>query len=446
MEKPLDRASSQAEPGRLENPLPSSRASRHRVRDAVFACILCVMLCGPAVLAVTLRVSDVQLPSWLTAVDGAYLEGESDKVVLRGTVSLEGFQSGELQAKLEEGVGKRIPAKGAALMTTAAWQRGAIEASNALFSWPCYPTFYDSAVLAVPAAERLTEMPEQASGVLLRRLENVSGALSAFAKRHADQRTFMYLAPDAQNVEGAVALGLMSNPLTYDRSADALLAHADGYEWIDGQVSYDDYLAGWYRTDHHWNVFGSHQAYERIATALGKQDDLLRPTGSILVDDPPFFGSYARLGLDETYSDDIPELVFDAIPAYTAFVDGEEADPVKLLNTDLSDTDWIDNKYSNRYSEFFHNDFGLIEIHNDACESDEELVLVADSYSNCMERFLAAHYKRTYVLDARHTKQTLDEFMAQHENVADVVVLMRLPDLEDEEVVNFLAPSDPAQA
>ncbi|NHM15569.1 hypothetical protein GMI69_02630 [Eggerthellaceae bacterium zg-887] len=443
MEKPLDRASFQAEPGLPANPSP---ASRHRVRDAVFACILCVMLCGPAALTVTSRVSDVQLPSWLTAVDGAYLAGVSNKVKMGGTVSLEGFQSGELQAKLEDGVGKRIPAKGAALMATAAWQRGAIEASNALFSWPCYPTFYDSDIVAVPAAERLAEMPAPMTEKSLLWLGNTSEALSAFAKRHADQRTFMYLAPDSQNVEGAVASGLMSNPFTYGQAADAMLARADGYAWIDGQVSYDDFLAGWYKTDHHWNVLGSYQAYERIATALGKEDDLLRPTGSVRVDGPPFFGSFARRGLDEAYSDDIPELVFDDLPTYTVLIKGKEVDPSELVETDFSNITWVDNKYSNRYGEFFHVDYGLIEIHNDVCESDEELVIVADSFSNCMERFLAAHYRTTYVLDARHTKQTLDDFLAQHENVADIVFLMREPNVVDKDVIDFLAPSDPAQA
>ncbi len=446
MEKPLDRASSKAGSARPAHSSHPSPAPRHRVRDAVFACILCAMLCGPAALALTLRTTDVQLPSWLTAVDGAYLAGESDKVKMGGTVSLEGFQSGKLQAKLEDGVGKRIPAKGAALMATAAWQRGAIEASNALFSWPCHPSFYDSDILVVPAQERLTELPEQATEALLREAENASDALSAFAKRHADLRTFVYLAPDAQNVDGAVAAGLMSDPLTYAKTADAMLARADGYAWIDGQVSYDDFLAGWYKTDHHWNVLGAYQAYERIATALGKGDDLLRPTGSAFVGGPPFFGSYARRGLDEAYSDDIPELVFDAFPAYTVYIKGKKVEPSELVETDFSGISWVDNRYSNRYSEFFHNDYAHIEIHNDACKTDEELVIVADSYSNCMERFLAAHYKKVYVLDARLIKQTLDAYLAEHENVSDVVFLMRKPDLVDEDLMNFLVPSDPAQA
>lgn len=51
--------------------------------------------------------------------------------------------------------------------------------------------------------------------------------------------------------------------------------------------------------------------------------------------------------------------------------------------------------------------------------------IVGDSYTNCMERFLAANFATTYVLDPRNDERAIDEFLAEHPDVDNVLFLMR---------------------
>ncbi|NHM14482.1 DHHW family protein [Xiamenia xianingshaonis] len=425
MEKPLDRASSQAEPDRPENSSPSLRASRHRVRDAVFACILCVMLCGPAVMLVAERVFDLQLPSWLTAEDAAFLSGTSNEIDLAGNASLDGFAAGSFQTSFDDAVGKCVPMKGTALMTTSAWQRGAIEASNALFRWPCFLTNYDSWIVAVPSEGRLLELPPSWSQETMDNMGRVAEALSTLSERHPNVQVKAYLAPDSQNASGVPTAGLLSNPLTYEQLREAFLAHADADLWVDGQVTHEEFLQKWYKSDHHWNVLGAFQAYQRIATSLGLEGELLQDRGTVTVEGPSFYGSLARRGLDDDCGDRVLDLAFDDFPTFSVQIDGTPADARELVEGPSSAVEWADNRHANRYSEYFHGDYGQITITNEESASENELVLVADSYSNCMERFLAAHYRTTYVIDLRHSSVVIDEFLDEHPEVTDVVYLMR---------------------
>ena len=65
-------------------------------------------------------------------------------------------------------------------------------------------------------------------------------------------------------------------------------------------------------------------------------------------------------------------------------------------------------------------------------------MIVGDSYSNAMERFLAAHYATTYVLDPRHLDETADEFLASHQKVTDAVFIMRSSNLTSSATERFL--------
>lgn len=111
-----------------------------RPRNILFASVLCMLLCGPALIGLA-PWSGVALPSWLTADDAAYLSGGIVEADPAAYASLEGFSSGEFQIAAEDAVGNCIPMKAMALLANAALQRSAIEASNALFGWECYPAF-----------------------------------------------------------------------------------------------------------------------------------------------------------------------------------------------------------------------------------------------------------------------------------------------------------------
>lgn len=395
-------------------------------RDIIFSVVLCGALCFPGALYVATHKMDAKVPGWLTMTTARYLQGYWDNVNVKKYVSGGGFLSGDLQNAFEDFLSENIPAKGVALLTNAAVQRSAIEASNVLFNWPCYPSFYSSTIGVDALHDRLFELPTNATDYAKQAIGKRAQAMTTFAERHADLRTFVYIAPDAGKVDDGPAVPLMSNPETYSWICEEFLSNkGDALLWIDGQVSEEDILKWWYKTDHHWNTLGAFDAYIRIAKALGFGEELLEPSGAQTIEQPRFYGASARVGLDGDYYDEVTELLFDSFPEYAVAIDGKEVAESELFETDLDAITWQSNQFANRYTELYHTDFATIEITNPASDSNKGLLIVGDSYTNCMERFLAAHYKTTYVFDPRNTSTTLDEFLAEHEDISDIVFLMR---------------------
>lgn len=410
-------------------------------RNITFALVISCILSSPAVLWVFEHVDSIDIPSWLSIEDATYLSGGRTDANISAVASLGGFFESDLQKALEDEIGNYIPAKATALLTNAQLQRSAIAASNILFQWDCYPTFYGSNLAVVPSEGRLVELAQTTTKGLVKSIQDTAERLSAFSLSHPDVNLYVYLGPDSQNVSGSPTGSLMASPLSYNDIESMMMKKEEesAFHWISGAVTYDEFLQNWYKTDHHWNIQGAFQAYQRIATALGFGDDLLNPSAEIVYEDPIFFGSFARRGLDEEHSDKITDYTFDNSQAFTVEISGQKATDQSLAHAhDYAEGQWDINPYANRYAEYYHTDYPLIKITNNSEDAKGELLIVGDSYSNSMERFLAAHYKTTYVIDPRHTPETLDDFLSTHKGIDDVVFIMRSTNLFSKAMLNFL--------
>lgn len=223
----------------VRSPVPANKT--RSIRDALFAGFLCLSLLGPLALWMAEEAGDIPLPPWLASEDAVYLAGGQTRGDIPGAASWEGFASGELQDAVESEVGSFIPAKATALFTTAGMQRGAIEASNALFGWNCYPTFYDSDIVAVPSEARLAEMAQVRTEPWTQEVSRTAEDVAAFAERHPELRVLAYVGPDSQNVAGSPTGELMSDPVTYDGLQALFKEHAGPFEWVSGAVTYDEF-------------------------------------------------------------------------------------------------------------------------------------------------------------------------------------------------------------
>lgn len=154
-----------------------------KVRNALLSGTLFLLLCGPALMGLAAW-GGVALPSWLTADDAAYLSGGIVEADPAAHASLEGFGSGEFQIAAEDAVGNCIPMKATALLANAALQRSAIEASNVLFGWECYPAFYGSSIAEMPSQHRLLEIAEKATDDTLASARRIREGLDALSLRH----------------------------------------------------------------------------------------------------------------------------------------------------------------------------------------------------------------------------------------------------------------------
>lgn len=361
-----------------------------------------------------------------------YLSGGMVEADVRGSASLEGFATGEFQEAVETEVGNYIPVKAMALLGHAALQRSFIDASNGIFRYECMPTYFGSGVVDVPEAGRLMEKTQKAATRLIKAATEAASVLDAFAERHADRRVFIYMATDSQMVEDSPVALQTTQAMTY---GDYRAIFEDGeasYAWIDGEVPFAEFDEEWFRTDHHWNIKGAFRGYETIARSLGFGESTVRASDVKAYESPLFRGTFARRGLNAVYSDQVLDYEMPLPPFRVKVGERGENPDILARSGAYEDGDWDDNAFASRYGEYFHGDYGLIVIENLSALSEGSLLIVADSYSNCMERYLATHYRTTYVLDPRHAEESVDAFLADHPDVKDVLVLMTSGDLTAE--------------
>ena len=121
----------------------------------------------------------------------------------------------------------------------------------------------------------------------------------------------------------------------------------------------------YYRSDHHWETPTAYQAYADILAVL-KPGEPTVGYEEIVWDDVPFFGSLSRSGLCPVSDSDFIRDYWIDLAGLEVVVDGEPIS-VNLLDhrSKYESGEMAEDPYTNRYAEYFHGDYGLIEIHNE---------------------------------------------------------------------------------
>lgn len=197
------------------------------------------------------------------------------------------------------------------------------------------------------------------------------------------------------------------------------IAAVDCSEWLEkGKGEGELY----YKTDHHWTTFGAYMGYRAYCSEMGFAPvELEELTAQTVTED--FHGTlYSRAGVYGHKGDSI-----------TIYANPDDRLEVKYLDTgetsdSLYNLEYVDKK--DKYSLFLNNLHPLIEITNEAAVTDQELVLIKDSYANSMAPFLVHHFKKVYVFDTRYYKEGPSSFIAEHKGVTDVLLLYNMNTLD----------------
>lgn len=177
-----------------------------------------------------------------------------------------------------------------------------------------------------------------------------------------------------------------------------------------------------YRTDHHWTTYGAYQGYLAYCDAKGLVPVPLQSlTAQTVTED--FAGTlYSKINDYSHKKDSI--IVYtnpDDVLTVTYVDTGEVTD--SLYNFDYV-------KEKDKYSLFLNNIHPLIEIENTAATSQDELMLIKDSYANSMVPFLVHHYRKIYVFDTRYYRDGPSSFLSDHEAITDLLLLYNLNTLD----------------
>ena len=168
----------------------------------------------------------------------------------------------------------------------------------------------------------------------------------------------------------------------------------------------------YYKTDHHWTSLGAYYAYDALSKPLGYTPKPLGDfTESVVSSD--FFGSTFDKIQVKASPDSITS--YDSGVKVTVDYNGEE----KNANT-LYSPDMLGEK--NKYDYFLGGNYAKITITTDV-DNGKTLLLIKDSYANCLVPFLCINYSKIIVVDLRYFGDDIYELLEDEKGIDDMLVL-----------------------
>ncbi len=139
----------------------------------------------------------------------------------------------------------------------------------------------------------------------------------------------------------------------------------------------------YYRTDHHWTTLGAYYSYCEIMRSFGKEDKIIPKEKFDIEQSSDFSGTTAARGNFPFYKKDVLEIWH--LPddnEYEVIADGENIGGLYVY-------DHLEK--SGKYSVFLDGTHNLTTIKKQG-ENRETLLVVKDSFANCLIPFLAREY------------------------------------------------------
>lgn len=197
---------------------------------------------------------------------------------------------------------------------------------------------------------------------------------------------------------------------TDGETLDAIAAAAEGNVSV---VSVGDLYAGrpelYYNTDHHWTSRGAFYGYEAFMRAVGK--DYRQEQDFTIEAVPDFRGStYSRSAL-WLFPADTLELWHGSENLTVTNAETEGTHEGIFYRERLEEAD--------KYTVFLDGNHSLVRVKNP--EKTGKILVVRDSYSNCLGGFLAQSYGEVVLIDLRYYRQPVSQ-LVREEGFDDVLV------------------------
>ena len=242
-------------------------------------------------------------------------------------------------------------------------------------------------------------------------------ALRGFLGRHGDIPQYLMIAPTAVQVlaDRLPALSQAGDERGYmDRLFSDLAASPVNI--VDLRSDFAEAKADtqlYYRTDHHWTTDGAYLAYRRLADAAnlsGSAEGLQRRllSGS-------FKGTLSALsGFRVNEQDALVAYLPSAEEQLVVTWVRENEKSASLYRAACLDT-------RDQYAVFLNGNHAQIRIET-AVNNERTLLVLKDSYANCLIPFLTRDYRRIVVVDPRYYTGELEVLM-EAEGVNEVLIL-----------------------
>lgn len=160
--------------------------------------------------------------------------------------------------------------------------------------------------------------------------------------------------------------------------------------------SISDFEQWFYRTDHHWNCYGSYRGYQQVMQLLGKTS-ILSPLGEAERIVGGMSGAKARVsGGSALFTEDLYAYRF-SFPEMKITIDGMTVDDYGMQDAVFSPEDDGTIGYSN----FYGGDDGEIVFHTQQAGAGN-LLIIGESFDNAILKLIASSFENTYSVDLRN--------------------------------------------
>lgn len=168
----------------------------------------------------------------------------------------------------------------------------------------------------------------------------------------------------------------------------------------------NEYL--YFRTDHHWTALGAYYAYQCFAAAKGIMPIPIEAYETVQYDG--FLGSFYSSSGQSPALGKTPDTVIAYKPPLNTTMHFTQTDGQVISWPIISDVS--DYNASGKYLTFIAGDQPYEIIENNDLAAGESCLVIKESYGNALVPFLVSHYKTVHVIDPRHYKGTLSEFLS----------------------------------
>lgn len=244
-----------------------------------------------------------------------------------------------------------------------------------------------------------------------KQLEENLEAMKAFREAYPKVPFYMMLVSDAANLlsEKLPSLAVTQNQQEqFERVRRGL---GEGFVWVDVQKALEEHRdeAVYYHTDSRWTTLGAFYGYQQLLKDMGL-DASVQPELKRYAVAGDFSGGLSRIsGYEPGYR--------EPVYIYSVKNPAEDTDIVvnyveeKRKTATLYDSGKLEER--DKYMVFLGGDFPVVDIRT-AADSTERLLIVKDSFANCLVPFLVPYYREIVLVDPSMYKGTMTQVMEEY--------------------------------
>lgn len=164
----------------------------------------------------------------------------------------------------------------------------------------------------------------------------------------------------------------------------------------------DIYKKFFYKTDHHWTIYGALDGYKDICDMLNIE--CIKDFNVVEHKERRYYGSLAKSALNDTIYEYISDV--DIKLKYDVYVNGKNPTDIFKPREIRLDRSY---KYYDYYVQYFNGQYGNI-VYDFNNTDKENLLIIGDSYSWQIDYLIASSYNKTHVINLRYDEYKNNTF------------------------------------